>query len=391
MNILFYTSFDAAPQKGGTERITISVSNALRALHGHKCFLMYSVDVHNLTPAFFDGRAKLSKGNEIEQISKCLKSFSIDVVIVQGALELVCFFRNAIESTCQAKLFFVHHFAPGWEVQFFSFYNRIKRFKNATTASKKAVEFIRLCAHPLCLYKQKRALAKQYANAYYNSDKVVLLSPDFAPEFKNFGSISDSSKFEFIPNMLSYDVESTKQSFAKEKIVLIVSRLDEVQKRISVALDIWKMAKKNTISQGWKLLVIGTGDDELRYKKKVKRENINDVTFLGSQNPQKYYESAAIFLMTSKSEGWGLTLTEAQQFGTVPIAFNSYASLHDIITNGEDGVVIPEKNVALYTKHLLNLMKDEKLRKKMSSTAQNKARNFSAQAIANLWNLVISK
>ena len=48
----------------------------------------------------------------------------------------------------------------------------------------------------------------------------------------------------------------------------------------------------------------------------------------GQKNPEPYYNEASIFMMTSSFEGWGLTLTEAQQYGCVPLAFHSFASLN---------------------------------------------------------------
>jgi glycosyltransferase involved in cell wall biosynthesis len=45
--------------------------------------------------------------------------------------------------------------------------------------------------------------------------------------------------------------------------------------------------------------------------------------------------------MTSAYEGWGLTLTEAQQMGVVPIAFDSFGAVYDIIENEYNGLIIP--------------------------------------------------
>ena len=64
-------------------------------------------------------------------------------------------------------------------------------------------------------------------------------------------------------------------------------------------------------------------------------------------------------MMTSRSEAWGLTLTEAQQMGVVPIAFDTYASLRDIITDGVDGEIIAEGDVDGYVRCVLNLMQDD--------------------------------
>ena len=43
--------------------------------------------------------------------------------------------------------------------------------------------------------------------------------------------------------------------------------------------------------------------------------------------------------MTSDFEGWGMTITEAHQCGCVRIALDTYASLHDLISDGKDGFI----------------------------------------------------
>lgn len=45
--------------------------------------------------------------------------------------------------------------------------------------------------------------------------------------------------------------------------------------------------------------------------------------------------------MTSTFEGFGLVLVEAMQHGCVPIAFDSYPAVRDIISHGENGILIP--------------------------------------------------
>ena len=77
-----------------------------------------------------------------------------------------------------------------------------------------------------------------------------------------------------------------------------------------------------------------------------------NVSFLKGQkkNPEPYYNEASIFMMTSSFEGWGLTLTEAQQYGCVPLAFRSFASLTDIITDKVNGFAIPNDDISLYIK-----------------------------------------
>ena len=65
----------------------------------------------------------------------------------------------------------------------------------------------------------------------------------------------------------------------------------------------------------WKLVIVGSGSDENNYKSYVAENDIKNIYFEGNKNPLPYYQKASVFLMTSALESWGLTITEAQQFG----------------------------------------------------------------------------
>lgn len=132
-------------------------------------------------------------------------------------------------------------------------------------------------------------------------------------------------------------------------------------------------------------------NDRKLYEHIIRNEHIPDVTLEGRQNPVPYYKEASIFLMTSKSESWGLTLTEAQQMGVVPIAFDTYASLREIITDGENGVIINESDVDGYVCRMKELMSDNMLRQRMARQAVISTQRFSQERIAEMWWKLISE
>lgn len=139
-------------------------------------------------------------------------------------------------------------------------------------------------------------------------------------------------------------------------------------------------------------MVVGDGEDLPQYKAYVAEQGLRRVSFEGNQRPNDYYRRASLFIMTSnKLEGWGLTLTEAQQMGCVPLAFDSYAALHDIITDGHDGRIIPDGRVAQYAEALAQLMRDGAARQELALHAVESARRFEQDKIvARWWHLVNS-
>lgn len=130
---------------------------------------------------------------------------------------------------------------------------------------------------------------------------------------------------------------------------------------------------------------MGHGKDLKLYQKYIAKKKIHDVYLLGRQDPKPYYKEASIFFMTSISESWGLTLTEAQQFGVVPVAFNTYASLTDIVTDEEDGVVIREGEIEQYVNSTLELIRDTQKRQAMAIQGIHNCQRFSQDKIAKDW------
>ena len=96
-------------------------------------------------------------------------------------------------------------------------------------------------------------------------------------------------------------------------------------------------------------------------------------------------------MLTSLFEGWGLTLTEAQQNACVPIAFNTYASLTDIITDGYNGFVIDEGNITDYVSKLKLLMKDSEKRREMAENAVVSSHRFEKGIIVSQWNQLLKE
>ena len=97
------------------------------------------------------------------------------------------------------------------------------------------------------------------------------------------------------------------------------------------------------------------------------------------------YSKASIFMMTSAHEGFGITLTEAQQMGVVPMAFKSYASLTDIIMDGQNGYVITDGDTQAYAHQLAHLMRHTDLRVSMAQHGLKDCQRFASKPITDKW------
>lgn len=230
------------------------------------------------------------------------------------------------------------------------------------------------------------------AKIYEMTDRFVLLSSSFFDDFCKEHHIVNREKLEAIPNPLSFDsslpVSLLKE---KEKIVLIVTRLEDTQKNITAALRIWKKIEPYGYN-GWKLVLAGYGPDEKMITEYACSLKLQNFKFIGKiNNPVSLYAKSSIFMMTSRYEGFGMTLTESLQNGCIPMVFDNFSVVHDIIRDEFNGYVIPNNDEALYSEQLYRLMSHDEVRSVMAINCIKSSDKFSQDTITIQWDNLINR
>lgn len=116
------------------------------------------------------------------------------------------------------------------------------------------------------------------------------------------------------------------------------------------------MGKSGKTCPDWHLDIVGDGPDAEMLKDSAQKLGLSRIAFHGFQNPEPYYSRASVFCMTSTFEGFGLVLVEAMQHGCVPVAFDSYPAVRDIISHGENGILVPPFQEEIYSNALTSLI-----------------------------------
>lgn len=390
MNVLFVTIGDVNPLANGISRVTESLVNSFSSF-GWKsygaCFKT-AVDSQDL----FVEKIGLDFSNEaVVRLRGFIQRRNISRVIVQEVfpVERLIVVRKAVKDCEGCTLFYCIHFNPGKEFVRPSLKAEWWRFlygERRANALKKTL----IAMLPKILYQSivRKYVRKIYSSIYDNSDYVVLLSASYIPAFMHLmgRDAVRGSRCLSVWNSLSFPESVQFQlKFPKKEEVLIVSRMAERQKRLSVALKVWSSIEKSGRFSGWKLRVVGTGPDENYYHRVARKLKLERVSFEGAQNPIPYYRDAALFMMTSAYEGWGMTIVESLQMGVVPIAFATYSALCDIVKDGETGIVVQEGDILGYTRQMMRLMESPEERERMSRNAMGDCRRFAIDNIAAMW------
>lgn len=389
MNILFYTDYAISGMTGGIGRVTEILTDNFRHRLGWKVFSIYAAEARpECTGTATDGAVCLRLHDRLGVRCGLRKNYAravafaeehhIDVIIIQTSLDVVGKLRNSLDKhgMNHVVIVFCLHFNPGgdeWLVSNETYKNGIK-------------EIVKFLISPVYNRWMHKSTIRHYKNAYKNADNVFLLSRTYVGEYMRYAGISDNHKFVDMPNPLSFSNISVDFE-KKEKVVLIVARLSERQKRISLALRIWQSIER--IYDDWSMIIVGEGESRSVYEETIQELSIRRCMLVGLANPESYYRRASLFLMTSAFEGFPMTLVEAQQMGCVPVVYDSFSALRDVVEDGRNGRIVADGDEQVFIKTLSGLMDDDSRRAELARNAMRDCRKYSQENIIQRWKEIL--
>ena len=89
--------------------------------------------------------------------------------------------------------------------------------------------------------------------------------------------------------------------------------------------------------------------------------------------------------MTSVYEPFGLVLPEAMSCGLPVVAFDCPYGPADIITDGQDGFLIKNRNINAFAEKVCLLIEDHELRKTMGQAGVLSAQRYDASRVMPMW------
>ena len=169
----------------------------------------------------------------------------------------------------------------------------------------------------------------------------------------------------------------------EEHLVIAVGRYN-VQKHLDALLEAWKIAVKGD----WKLWLVGDGEEREALERKAQELGITSSVRFGSadsSNIVKVYQDASILAMSSRYEGLPMVLIEAQAAGVPAVSFACKCGPKDVITDGKDGFIVEEEDIAALAARLSELMGDDALRKRMGAAAYKASERFDESIVMQQW------
>lgn len=382
MNILFLFDLPFSPNKGGIERVSNLLASELNK-RGHSVYFL-SICKPKIPAA--ENTKVLSPNNNPESLLiDTLFHKNIDIIINQSQeAVIVPYLKIARDNSI--KVISVLHNQPfpiiGKEV----IYKKLSHVKNIKS---KIIKYLTLLI-PI-IYRQSRLKFERnkYREIIKNSDKYYLLSEKYIDRIKKYFPDIESYKLDAINNPNTFELSSIEK-IKKENIILFVGRLYDPQKNITGFIDIWK--KFSQTNSDWKAIIAGDGPDRDQLEKYAFKKKIKNLHFLGNmKNISDLYPKSKILCMTSLYEGWPMVLTEAMAHGCVPVVFNTFEAINEIIVNNINGIIVKPFNMNMMLDALNKLSHNEDLRDNMAKSCIKYIEKFSLSKIADIWTKKLSE
>ena len=402
MNILFVHFLPIAPFYGGVERVTLLLSLELKkrghnieflsltsqnsdiAYNTQNTFVQHYLPIDELSPEEF--------GKELHKIHH---DFNTELIIVQGTNQEE---RNFVKHSPQnIKAVTVLHNQP------YPILGKERKVKGLTPLGYLQIKgkFLTLLGRFAPRIFRKLYLAnmnKIYEDFLYSSENFILLSEKFRDRFIKHSPDSWAEKTIAINNPITFSIEESKTDDSqKENIVLVVARLSNPQKNITGFIDVWKIFQEQ--HPDWKAIVIGSGEHENYIRQYVAKRKVENISFIGPRNDvQDFYRRSKIFCMTSSYEGWPMVLMETMAFGCVPVVYDTFEAVHDILApveiEGEmlsPGIIVSPFKKDLMAEAMGELATDELLLGTMAEAGRRRINDYTVEKIVDQWEMLFDR
>lgn len=174
-----------------------------------------------------------------------------------------------------------------------------------------------------------------------------------------------------------------------DKKIISVGRLT-YQKNFQTLLNAWKMIQ--TEVGDWVLEIYGDGEDFSDLKDIIDKNKLKNVSLMGETNQiEKIYANAQLFVMSSRYEGLPMVLIEAQTFGLPIIAFDCPHGPAEVIDNHKNGILVENQNVEMLAQAMLEMMNNPQKRVQYSLQALEDSKKFQQTQILNDWKNIFER
>ena len=214
-------------------------------------------------------------------------------------------------------------------------------------------------------------------------DKIVVLTnEDKELHWKN------NDKVIVIPNPLT--IQHDKRSTLTNKTIITAGRLT-AQKNFSSLIRVWTIVHQS--HPDWRLEIWGEGNLKSELQHQIDSSGLgNSAQLMGyTYDMISKFAEASIFVCSSLFEGFPLVFIEAMSCGLPVASYSCPCGPKDIISEGDDGFLVPVGNERMMAGRINYLIENENVRIIMGKASSEKSMLYSMDIIISEWMTLFEK
>lgn len=180
-----------------------------------------------------------------------------------------------------------------------------------------------------------------------------------------------------IPNPLSFFPDQV--SSLRNKVVLCVGKISAL-KGHDLLVEAWK--KVHARYPDWELHLYGKENLDFLDTRNL---GFNIFHFPPEKDIESKYLQSSLYVLSSRSEGFGMVLIEAMACGLPCVSFDCESGPADIVRHGEDGFLVEKENAEELAERMLELIEKESLRDAMGKKARENVGRYRVEQILVQW------
>ncbi|MEV4530264.1 glycosyltransferase family 4 protein [Streptosporangium sp. NPDC049304] len=143
----------------------------------------------------------------------------------------------------------------------------------------------------------------------------------------------------------------------------------------------------------WTLRIFGAGPQEDNLRSQIAEAGLQGRVELPGPTSDigAELEKASIFALSSRHEGFPMTILEAMAKGLAIVSFNSPHGPKEMITDEVDGLLVTPRTDANLAAALNRVIEDEELRRRLAKGALATAATYDVESVGAMWDALLEE